>query len=986
LQWSHSYGGYGHSQQAQPIGDIDEDGINEILVGGYETLGAGIERIISYDASSGTYEEEYNWYVSGGSYHSPSGSCVVDLDDDGDLEFCVSWTYSGADGVYAYDWDGTTLTTLDYYPCPYGGDVMFVFDVYACDYDDDGDVEVLLCGGPRMFGGSGDSHVIALGWENDEFVEEAFWNLSGYLDNECPMVWSGDTDDDSKTEIIAVISDSSTSTAGTWALNWNETSGEWEEEAVSTDYPGATVYGVAVGDLNGNGIPEIGVGSNGGPASAWLYEWNGTEYEEVWSDSWSGEQEVIEAVVIGDADNDGINEFCVGTHHIHVIQWDGSDYVEEATLTDPTGRLSAVNIGDCDSDGLNELKACEIFGGDSTGSEFIYKYDAIAPTVEVTYPNGGENVSGMITIGWTATDDITPDENLSITIEYSPDAGASWYEIASGEENDGLYDWDTTTVNNGEDYLIRISATDYGGNIGSDESDSVFTIYNWDVIKPTVTVIYPNGGEFVKGTITIKYSATDNLDMELDILIEYSGDSGTTWHTIFSQENYGSGILTYDWDTTTVSDGNGYLIKVTATDDCGNIGSDESDGTFTIDNTPPTATVIYPNGGECITGWCTIKWNASDNIDIALDIEIEYSPDNGKTWYLITPSTENDGEYDWDTANGVDSTNYLIKVTATDDAGNKASDESDDVFTVDNTEPFVEVIYPNGGEIIHGMCTIGWTAINTADQYLDIYIYYSPDNGTTWSTIAINEVNDGYYDWDTTRLPSGTEYLIEVEAADDQGNVGQDVSDSTFSIDNLPPVTICGLSPPIPDGENGWYVSDVTVTLAAKDDISGVNYTMYNLDGTGWTEYTGSFTVTTDGSHTVEYYSVDNVGNEESTKLTTFKIDETNPTVEITRPKGGYLYIFDKEIIPLPSGKTIIIGQITIDSTATDATSGIDRVEFYIDGILKNTDPDEPYEWLWDETVFFKHSIKVMAYDKAGNSAASDEMSVCIFNIACLPP
>lgn len=146
---------------------------------------------------------------------------------------------------------------------------------------------------------------------------------------------------------------------------------------------------------------------------------------------------------------------------------------------------------------------------------------------------------------------------------------------------------------------------------------------------------------------------------------------------------------------------------------------------------------------------------------------------------------------------------------------------------------------------------------------------------------------------------------------------------------------------------------------------------MYNLDGTGWTQYTTPFIITTDGYHTVDYYSVDKVGNVESTKSVSFKIDKMNPIVGIEKPKEGYLYIFDREIIPLPI--TIIIGKITIKVDAVDETSGIDRVEVYIDDELKETLEETPYEWKWDETVFFKHTIKVVAYDKAGNTA-SDEI------------
>ena len=376
-QWSYTYGGYGHSQFAQPIGDIDEDGVNEVIVGGYESPGNGRARILSYDKITKTYLEEYHWTYAGGEYNSPSGACVVDLDDDGDLEFVMSWSYSGMDGIYAYDWNSSTLTTLDVYT---GTGFDFAFDVYACDYDDDGNVEVLIANAANARPGG--YHVTALGWDNikDEFTEEAFWKLSGYeYSMECPMIWSGDTDNDGKTEVVACISDSYYNTAGTWALNWDPVLGGWDEELVYAGLiNGGTHYGVAVGDVNGNGIPEIGIGNNVEGyygATACLVEWNthANAYEKVWEGSWPEEECIIEAVAIDDADNDGINEFYAGGGNVHVISWTGTMYVEESTIVETSGLLSGVNIGDCNTDGLNELKACDILNL-GPGKEWIFRY------------------------------------------------------------------------------------------------------------------------------------------------------------------------------------------------------------------------------------------------------------------------------------------------------------------------------------------------------------------------------------------------------------------------------------------------------------------------------------------------------------------------------------------------------------------------------------------------------------------------------------
>ncbi|RLF39743.1 MAG: hypothetical protein DRN00_01125, partial [Thermoplasmata archaeon] len=94
------------------------------------------------------------------------------------------------------------------------------------------------------------------------------------------------------------------------------------------------------------------------------------------------------------------------------------------------------------------------------------------------------------------------------------------------------------------------------------------------------------------------------------------------------------------------------------------------------------------------------------------------------------------------------------------------------------------------------------------------------------------------------------------------------------------------------------------------------------------------------------------------------------------RPRK-YLYVLDREIVPLKM--PIILGDITVIADARDE-DGIEKVEFYVDNILKSTDYDEPYAWLWSEFAIGKHEIKVIAYDKEGNKA-QDELKVIMFNL-----
>lgn len=89
-------------------------------------------------------------------------------------------------------------------------------------------------------------------------------------------------------------------------------------------------------------------------------------------------------------------------------------------------------------------------------------------------------------------------------------------------------------------------------------------------------------------------------------------------------------------------------------------------------------------------------------------------------------------------------------------------------------------------------------------------------------------------------------------------------------------------------GIPGFYRSDVNVSFNATDEVlgqdqshvSGVLKTLFSLDGLEFQE--GSTTVvTTEGAHTVDFYSVDKAGNKETNKQLKFTIDKIAPEVQI---------------------------------------------------------------------------------------------------------
>lgn len=170
----------------------------------------------------------------------------------------------------------------------------------------------------------------------------------------------------------------------------------------------------------------------------------------------------------------------------------------------------------------------------------------------------------------------------------------------------------------------------------------------------------------------------------------------------------------------------------------------------------------------------------------------------------------------------------------------------------------------------------------------------------------------------TITVPMGTPpgtYSFQISAIGDGANYGeQTVVIHVRPLDEEPPVTVHSFSGLL--GNDGWWRSEVEVALSATDDLSGVAHTNAAVDGGGMALYTGPFMVTGDSAmHTVDYLSVDNVGNVEATKTASIKIDATTPTTTLT-------------VSGTMGDNGWLITPATVEVSGSDAMSGV-RNSFY---------------------------------------------------------
>lgn len=87
-------------------------------------------------------------------------------------------------------------------------------------------------------------------------------------------------------------------------------------------------------------------------------------------------------------------------------------------------------------------------------------------------------------------------------------------------------------------------------------------------------------------------------------------------------------------------------------------------------------------------------------------------------------------------------------------------------------------------------------------------------------------------------------------------------------------------------GGKVFYSGDVTLSLSAKDKVSGVDKIYYS-DGTSFKEYVGTIKLDSEKEWNIKFYAVDKVGNVESAEKTnqthfTFSVDKTAPKTTLT--------------------------------------------------------------------------------------------------------
>ena len=303
--------------------------------------------------------------------------------------------------------------------------------------------------------------------------------------------------------------------------------------------------------------------------------------------------------------------------------------------------------------------------------------------------------------------------------------------------------------------------------------------------------------------------------------------------------------------------------------------------------------------------------------------------------------------------------NQTQQVTVTDRAGHSAEFTSPPVnidFTTPATSSAVSGVGGNP-EWYPGPVMVG---LNASDNLSGVAgTFYRLGGGAEQTyTGAFSISSDGVHS-------------IEFWSVDVAGNAESHQS-RIVKIDSTAPVTQAAGSGTV--GTNGWYRSAVQVSLSASDNVSGVNNSYYRIDGGAIQTYVSPFSISANGQHTVEYWSMDNAGNSEATRSVSIDIDPIAPVVTATAS-------------PSTAKKSPHPVTVTISGSVTAAISGAGSASYSVLDEYGVTQPSGAVTLQVNGNYSFslslpatKHgtdkdghlyTITVHGFDQAGNSTTA---------------
>ena len=600
-------------------------------------------------------------------------------------------------------------------------------------------------------------------------------------------------------------------------------------------------------------------------------------------------------------------------------------------------------------------------GNSAESDPVAIKIDHVPPVLTIndtadTLNIANSTIKGTSSDPETVTVTLTGDNDTTVVYTVTPESdgsgGYTWsLDLAEDSPAAGTLVKDGTAT-----YSIKVTTTDAAENQSDPDATAAnATGVTTDFEAPTVGIDH-NTGDFLgnaDSTITGTATGTDKVTVTI------TDPNNATFSYQQEVDVTDDGTWALDLTTAGLDDSGGtpYDIEVTATDTANNSTTEEITG-VTIDFVDPEVDITQEDSTAFVDGNSTISGTAKDVETITVKIDDQNSSFSHEQ--EVTVNQDGTWSLNLKTVGGLDltgSTPYNITVTATDEAGNQATDTANGVTTTFK-DPIVTIDIASNTSVLADDTEIGGTLENfdfgedgagTGDESVTVTFTDTDTGDTVIYEATIVDANNWELDLETAQptaestgtldTTGETSYNITVTATDNLGLEADPVSITGVTTDfEVPVVTLDTL----PENADGTIIAGtstdpdtVTVTLTG-DDNTTVEYEVTPKEDTVNGGYTWTLdletatpksgTLVTDGTATydITVTTTDEAGNEATpATATAVTTDFEVPVVKLDVPtnENNAIGLADTEI----SGTSTDPDTVTV--TLTDTNNNVVEYE-----------------------------------------------------------
>jgi len=394
---------------------------------------------------------------------------------------------------------------------------------------------------------------------------------------------------------------------------------------------------------------------------------------------------------------------------------------------------------------------------DTTKPELAIKSFAL-PSGGKTWLNGGWEVE------WTASDKLTSLDKLVVRIEYSADAGKTWFVAIPRHNNAGRADL-RAHLFNGKKYRLRLVAIDEAGN-EAEETTGDFD--PGEVPPPGLTLKGIEDGRqlVVSSTAVLLWSTPDKMVREVSL--ELSKDGGKTWAFLSTLSGTSSKVLLPDQEGR-------YQVRATAKDSA---GRPISSNVITFDLISGVEQVrIIANASAEPGGFVAAVIEPKSIVKTAKELRLEIS-ENATEW---TPVAEIKGT-SFTFKAPVKTGEYVVRVVVK-AADGREYDSNHFRFRVQEVGAGLRLVNFRGGQSYIGG-TGHFIFVETETDLSQVKVEFSSAGGKdgTWAPLTNLTLGVKGLHWVVPNLSSKT-CRLRVSTVDPKGRELTDMSERDFAIE-----------------------------------------------------------------------------------------------------------------------------------------------------------------------------------------------------------